>query len=165
MKNILREKREEMGISQVRLGTLTGLPNSVISDFELGKRLPWPRARKALAKALGVTKGELFPSQKEGTIETDRGTNTPILPAAEALVGKTVHENKEGNMKAQYKCRKCGEITEKGYEFSPQSMITSYSNPAAICRILFQPHQCKKGVFGIADVIGWTNKKRGRPIC
>ena len=66
MNNILREKREEMGISQVRLGTLTGLPNSVISEFELGKRLPWPRARKALAKALGVTKGELFPSQKEG---------------------------------------------------------------------------------------------------
>lgn len=64
MKNILRGKRESLGISQVRLGTLTGLPNSVISEFELGKRLPWPRARKALARALGTTESELFPSEK-----------------------------------------------------------------------------------------------------
>ena len=65
MKNILREKRGEMGLSQVKLGALTGLPNSIISEFELGKRLPWPRARKAIAKALGVAEKELFPSKKE----------------------------------------------------------------------------------------------------
>jgi transcriptional regulator with XRE-family HTH domain len=56
-----------MGLSQVRLATLTGLPNSVISEFELGKRLPWPRARKSLAKALNVPEQELFPAEHGGS--------------------------------------------------------------------------------------------------
>jgi transcriptional regulator with XRE-family HTH domain len=64
VKNLIREKREALGISQVRLGTLTGLSNGAISDFELGKREPWPRARKAMARALGVPESELFPSEK-----------------------------------------------------------------------------------------------------
>jgi len=61
MKSILREKREALGISQVRLGSLSGLANNVISDFERGARRPWPRARKALARALRVPEAELFP--------------------------------------------------------------------------------------------------------
>lgn len=65
MKNIIRSKRESLGMSQVRLAMLTGLSNSTISDFELGKRLPWPRARKSLAKALGTTESDLFPGQNE----------------------------------------------------------------------------------------------------
>jgi len=69
LKNIIREKRESLGISQVRLGTLTGLPNSIISEFELGKRQPWPRARKALARALGVSEAELFLESLETPIE------------------------------------------------------------------------------------------------
>lgn len=51
-------------MSQVKLSVLTGLPNSAISDLELGKREPWPRARKALAKALGVPEAELFPAEE-----------------------------------------------------------------------------------------------------
>jgi len=66
MKNIIREKREAMGISQVRLSTLTGISNGAISDFELGKREPWPKARKALARALRVSETELFPSEGQG---------------------------------------------------------------------------------------------------
>lgn len=61
MRNLIREKRKAMNLSQVRVGTLTGLSNSVISEFELGKRKPWPRARKALARALNTTESELFP--------------------------------------------------------------------------------------------------------
>ena len=61
MKNLIRQRRGELSISQVRLGTLTGLANNIISDFELEKREPWPRARKALAKALGLPETELFP--------------------------------------------------------------------------------------------------------
>ena len=61
MKNNLRQRRQALGLSQVRLAILTGLPNGIISDFELAKRLPWPRARKALSKALGVAEKELFP--------------------------------------------------------------------------------------------------------
>ena len=60
-KNILRQKREALGVSQVRLATLTGIANGAISDFELGKREPWPRAKKALARALKTTEAELFP--------------------------------------------------------------------------------------------------------
>ena len=64
MKNLIREKRNEIGISQVRLATLTGIANGLISDFELGKRQPWPRARRALAKALKTPEVELFPVKK-----------------------------------------------------------------------------------------------------
>lgn len=67
MKNLIRQKRVALGISQVRLATLTGLPNGAISDFELGKREAWPRARKALSRALGVTEADLFPSAKGGS--------------------------------------------------------------------------------------------------
>ena len=63
--NILRERRQALGLSQVKLAILSGLPNGIISDFELGKRLPWPRARKALAEALGMSEAELFP-EREG---------------------------------------------------------------------------------------------------
>lgn len=64
MGNKIRERRESLAMSQVRLAMLAGLSNSTISDFELGKRLPWPRARKALARALGVTEKELFPKEQ-----------------------------------------------------------------------------------------------------
>ena len=61
MENLIRGRRQELGLSQVRLAALTGLANGSISDFELGKRQPWPKARKALAKALGISEGKLFP--------------------------------------------------------------------------------------------------------
>jgi len=64
IKNLIRQKRQALGISQVRLATLTGLANGAISDFELGKREPWPRARKSLARALGVPESELFPDEQ-----------------------------------------------------------------------------------------------------
>lgn len=63
-KNNIREKRMVLGLSQVQLALLTGVANSVISDFELGKRTPWPKARKALARALKVPEAELFPEEK-----------------------------------------------------------------------------------------------------
>ena len=67
LRNLIREKREGLGISQVRLATLTGIANGAISDFELGKRQPWPRARKALAKALGLAESKLFPTKEGGS--------------------------------------------------------------------------------------------------
>jgi len=59
--NKLRETRMELGLSQVRLAQLVGLSNGMISDFELGKRQVWPKARKALAEALRIPETELFP--------------------------------------------------------------------------------------------------------
>lgn len=58
--NRIREFREKAGLSQVQLAMLSRIPNSMISDFELGKRHVWPKARKALAKALKVPEAELF---------------------------------------------------------------------------------------------------------
>jgi len=63
-KNLIKEKREALGISQVRLGNLAGLASGCISDFELGKREPWPKARRCLARALKCTEAELFPEEK-----------------------------------------------------------------------------------------------------
>jgi transcriptional regulator with XRE-family HTH domain len=61
MENILRRKRQERHLSQVQLATLAGLSNSVISEFELNKRQPWPKAREALSESLGCSEAELFP--------------------------------------------------------------------------------------------------------
>lgn len=63
--NKLRERRIDLGFSQVQLGQMVGIANSMISDFELGKRLPWPKARKALAEALGMPESELFPNEDQ----------------------------------------------------------------------------------------------------
>lgn len=63
--NKIREFREKAQLSQVRLGILSQIPSSMISDFELNKRAPWPKARKALAKALKVSEVELFPNSQE----------------------------------------------------------------------------------------------------
>lgn len=52
----------ELGLSQIELSYLAKVPSVAISDFELGKRTPWPRARKALAEALKIPEGELFPN-------------------------------------------------------------------------------------------------------
>ena len=59
--NRIREKRNELGLTQVQLALKTGLANSVISDFELEKRQPWPRARRALTRVLKCSATTLFP--------------------------------------------------------------------------------------------------------
>jgi len=63
--NGIRERRIALGLSQVQLGALTGIANSMISDFELDKRKPWPKARKAIAKALKVPEAELFGNNED----------------------------------------------------------------------------------------------------
>jgi transcriptional regulator with XRE-family HTH domain len=63
--NRIRERRIALRLSQVQLGILTGIPNSMISDFELEKRKPWPKARKALARALKVSEAELFGNNED----------------------------------------------------------------------------------------------------
>ena len=59
--NRIRERRTELGLSQTKLACLIGMAESNLSNLELGKWKPWPKARKDLAKALGVTEEELFP--------------------------------------------------------------------------------------------------------
>lgn len=61
--NSIRQRRQEQGLSQTKLARLVCVPESTLSDIELGKRYPWPKLRRALAEALGVSEGDLFPSE------------------------------------------------------------------------------------------------------
>jgi transcriptional regulator with XRE-family HTH domain len=63
MGNLVREKREALHLSQVKLSIMCGVSNGMISEVELGKREAWPRLRKALAKALGCNEEEIFPKE------------------------------------------------------------------------------------------------------
>lgn len=56
----MRKRRKELRPSQVKLASLCDIASSHISDFELGKQTPWPRARSAIAKALCLSESELF---------------------------------------------------------------------------------------------------------
>lgn len=62
--NRVRQERTAAGLSQVQLSFLSGVASNVISDVELGKREAWPKARKALARALKVAESELFPTKE-----------------------------------------------------------------------------------------------------
>lgn len=64
--NRLKEHRERFGLSQVKLGGLVGLAPSLIGAFERGDRRPWPRAKRILARTLGVAEEVLFPENGGG---------------------------------------------------------------------------------------------------
>ena len=59
--NRIRDRREKLGISQSRLACMVGMAGSTLSNLELGKWKPWPKARRDLAKTLGVKETVLFP--------------------------------------------------------------------------------------------------------
>lgn len=63
--NKIRERRQEIGLSQTRLACLIGMAGSTLSNLELGKWKAWPKARHDLAKALGISIEELFPNEKD----------------------------------------------------------------------------------------------------
>ena len=64
-KNHIRERRKELGFSQTRLACFVGMAGSTLSNLELGKVKPWPKARRDLANALGISERELFPDNSE----------------------------------------------------------------------------------------------------
>ena len=53
MTHPIRERRLAAGLSQVKLGQKARVPHTCISDFELGKREAWPKARRSMARVLG----------------------------------------------------------------------------------------------------------------
>jgi transcriptional regulator with XRE-family HTH domain len=59
--NRLKEYREKAGLSQTELGWRAKMAGQNISAIERGTLAPWPRAKRALAKALNVPENELFP--------------------------------------------------------------------------------------------------------
>lgn len=62
--NHIRERRKELGLSQTKLACLIGMAESTLSNLELGKWKPWPKARKDLARTLGISEKELFPNEQ-----------------------------------------------------------------------------------------------------
>ena len=59
--NKLKEYREKAGISQTELSWRSRINAQNISAIECGRVAPWPKARKALAKALKIQEPRLFP--------------------------------------------------------------------------------------------------------
>lgn len=59
-KNRIREKRQQLGLSQTKLACQIGMAESTLSNLELGKWKPWPKARADIARALAVPEEELF---------------------------------------------------------------------------------------------------------
>ena len=69
--NRLKEYRGKAGLSQTELGWRAKMAGQNISAIERGTLAPWPRAKKALAKALNVSETELFP--EDNVHGKDRG--------------------------------------------------------------------------------------------
>lgn len=63
-RNRVREIREKAGMSQVELARWARIASTNISSIERGRLAAWPKARKALAKALKVPETELFPPEE-----------------------------------------------------------------------------------------------------
>ncbi|MFC2066822.1 helix-turn-helix transcriptional regulator [Chloroflexota bacterium] len=67
--NRIRERRQELGLSQTKLAHMVGIAGSSLSNLELGKWKPWPKVRRDLAKALNMTEQALFDSGVKDSIE------------------------------------------------------------------------------------------------
>lgn len=60
----LRRKRQEAGLSQVRLAEMTGLSTSLISALECGESGASPESLARIAEALECTVADLMPAEK-----------------------------------------------------------------------------------------------------
>lgn len=56
----LKHIRQKLGLSQVKLSELTGIPASSISKFEAGERMPSLYSFISLQEELGVSADELL---------------------------------------------------------------------------------------------------------
>lgn len=63
-KNSIKEIRQLRGLSQSRLARMVGVAEPSLCQVERGQRAPWPKLRRALARALKATQAELFPEDK-----------------------------------------------------------------------------------------------------
>ncbi|MFC2023024.1 helix-turn-helix transcriptional regulator [Chloroflexota bacterium] len=60
--NRIRERRQELGLSQTKLACLIGMAEPTLSNLELGKWKPWPKVKRDLARTLGLSEKALFPN-------------------------------------------------------------------------------------------------------
>jgi transcriptional regulator with XRE-family HTH domain len=65
-KNKIREKRMALGLSQVELARRARIASTSLSAIECERLAPWPKAKRALARALKCSQAELFPEGDSG---------------------------------------------------------------------------------------------------
>lgn len=65
-RNLIKERRLEMNLSQTKVAILVGIATPTLSDVELGKRLPWPRLKRSLSRVLKLAPDVLFPDDEGG---------------------------------------------------------------------------------------------------
>ena len=63
-KNRIKDLREREGLSQVELARRARMASTNLNAIENGRLAPWPKVMKRLARALGVSEIELFPTEK-----------------------------------------------------------------------------------------------------
>ena len=62
----MRDMRLEEGFSQAELARKTRMNQTHISEIERNVRQPWPKARRSIARVLGVHPHELWPDLEKG---------------------------------------------------------------------------------------------------
>lgn len=62
--NNLRERRQRLGLSQIKVACAIGMSASNLSMLEAGRCKAWPKARRDLATALDMGEDELFPANE-----------------------------------------------------------------------------------------------------
>ncbi len=68
VENKVKEYRERAGLTQTELSRRARIASPNLSDIENGKRLPWPRVKRSLARVLKVSIDELFPEGSENGV-------------------------------------------------------------------------------------------------
>lgn len=63
-KNLVREHRQRLGLSQVELARKARIAPPNLSAIERGRLLPWPKVKRRLAKALKCSEADLFTEQR-----------------------------------------------------------------------------------------------------
>jgi DNA-binding XRE family transcriptional regulator len=58
--NCVKEKRKEIGMTQVELSWMTKIAAPNISAIENGRLDAWPKARRSISRALRVPVSKLF---------------------------------------------------------------------------------------------------------
>lgn len=62
--NRVKEFRELAGLSQVEMARRARMASTNLNAIENGRLAPWPKVKRALARALKTTQDELFPEDQ-----------------------------------------------------------------------------------------------------
>ena len=62
-KNRIKERRQELGLSQTQVAAKAGMATSTLSRIETGNWRPYPKAIRDIAKVLRAPKEFLFPEE------------------------------------------------------------------------------------------------------